>query len=214
MFPNFCFRKALTNCPLLEFLKFMEKYFAKIKVLDQKGKRVGQPPNFRGWRQTVNGLLLLWVDIRSLDGVLYLYTRRLNQDCLKNFFSLIRQRDGFCDNPTAKHFRDAFKQCTVNTLVKPPSPSKFQLDFETPFLLDVCRFSSAKRKRDSGSTTDLSHMQPLENISISSSEVEAIPEKHALKYVTNYLCRKYLQRHECKNCELQLNRRTNILIRS
>ena len=52
-------------------------------------------------------------------------------------------------------------------------------------------------------------MQPLENISISSSEVEAIPEKHALKYVTNYLCRKYLQHHQCKSCELQLGEQTN-----
>lgn len=40
----------------------------------------------------------------------HICTRRINQDCVENFFSCIRQQDGNCVNPTPIQFIRVFKK--------------------------------------------------------------------------------------------------------
>nr|KAG5706296.1 hypothetical protein BaRGS_026078 [Batillaria attramentaria] len=41
-----------------------------------------------GWCLTIRALLLLWKDLRETQNLQYLFTKRLNQDCIENLFSL------------------------------------------------------------------------------------------------------------------------------
>ena len=52
-----------------------------------------------------------------VNGIEFLSTRRLSQDCLENVFSFIRGKVGFRDNPGPKRFRDTIKQTMVSSLL-------------------------------------------------------------------------------------------------
>jgi hypothetical protein len=53
-------------------------------------------------------LIELW-DILKGAGYQYVFTRRLNQDCLDNLFGSIRQKSGRNFNPNPIHFLEVFK---------------------------------------------------------------------------------------------------------
>ncbi len=63
-------------------------------------------------------------------------TNTLNQDCLKNLFSVIRGRGGHRDNPTPQQFRAAFRQIVIQQLFQQSERSNCKIDFDK-VLLDV-----------------------------------------------------------------------------
>jgi hypothetical protein len=78
-----------------------------------------------GWQISIAAMLRLWEDL-SKSRFHYLITNRLNQDCLDNFFSIVRQSVGARDNPTPEQFGHAYKQCLIESarnLQKPPTVS-------------------------------------------------------------------------------------------
>jgi hypothetical protein len=64
---------------------------------------------FKGLLQSIEALKQLYKYFLSkqITGIL---TRRLNQDCLENFFGTIRQQSGNNVNPTPAQFKSAFKK--------------------------------------------------------------------------------------------------------
>ena len=56
-------------------------------------------PCLKGWKLYINSLLGLWEDVHISYRLQFLLTNRLNQDCLENYFSLVRGRGGHLDNP-------------------------------------------------------------------------------------------------------------------
>ena len=82
----------------LDYIKMMKYTFERLTVLDLKS----EPPCIKGWEMSINALLWLWDELKSLPRVNYLCTRKINQDPLENCFSVIRSKGGFCDNPTPK----------------------------------------------------------------------------------------------------------------
>jgi len=48
----------------------------------------------------------------------YLLTYKLSQDHLELFFNAVRARGGWCVNPTAKHFSDAYKKLVMHHSIK------------------------------------------------------------------------------------------------
>ena len=86
------------SSPSYDFLKMMKSTFECLTVLGLKT----QPPCMNGWVMTINALLCLWDELKSLPNVKYLCTRRINQDPLENCFSVVRSKGGFCDNQTPK----------------------------------------------------------------------------------------------------------------
>ena len=79
------------------------------------------------------------------EGARFLLTRRLNQDALEHFFSIIRSCGGFRDNPTPYEFLHAFKQASVNHLLLPVCSGNCSVDVAqlVPILL-----AAAPRCRD------------------------------------------------------------------
>ncbi|KAJ3641435.1 hypothetical protein Zmor_027942 [Zophobas morio] len=72
------------------------------------------------------GFLGLLVNMKSIEGIVdnhiinhcnikYLYTYKLSQDHLEMFFSNIRARGGFTNNPTAIQFEAAYKKILIHT---------------------------------------------------------------------------------------------------
>ena len=52
---------------------------------------------------SINSVLALWAELKE-EGCKYLLTRKLNQDCLENFFSAVRSLGGPDTNPNSVQF--------------------------------------------------------------------------------------------------------------
>lgn len=59
---------------------------------------------------SINSLFSLWNHLKDIEHFKFLFTRRLNQDCLENFFANIRQQNGNCVNPSPVQFERTFKK--------------------------------------------------------------------------------------------------------
>lgn len=99
-----------TNSDIMKYLKEVVIEFGKLKK--QLGERLTTPPCFKGLIQTINGILMLFEWESQLDPHCFIYTNRLQQDCLENFFSVIRQKNGYNPNPTVSSFRSAYASCS------------------------------------------------------------------------------------------------------
>jgi hypothetical protein len=83
-------------------MKEMLTFIASIKVINPENQKdaTNTLKCLRGLRVTLQGTLELWQQLQRRPEVKFLYTRRLNQDPLENFFGTIRQQGGNSDNPT------------------------------------------------------------------------------------------------------------------
>ena len=95
----------------------------------------------RGWKISIQSLLLLWEDLRTNCGFNFLLTGRLNQDLVENLFSVIRGRGGHRDNPDVREFRAAFRQVLFDQMLVPSKSSNCSMDLDS-VLLNMTNFSS------------------------------------------------------------------------
>jgi len=80
------------------------KYVSSIAI-----PTINREPDFiRGLLLTLTAIKHLALDLRE-EGYVCIYTRRLQQDCLENFFSAVRMKGGFCRNPSARQVRLNFR---------------------------------------------------------------------------------------------------------
>ena len=108
------YKRALQDSsPSFEYLSMMRDIFKRIKI---QGSR-GATPCISGWQLSISAVIALWKDVKSVCGVKYLCTRKLNQDPLENCFSFIRAKGGFSANPDPKQFADAYKQVLIKSCI-------------------------------------------------------------------------------------------------
>lgn len=94
----------------IKYLNDMKVYISKLKVTGKEGEdRTLKFRFLRGWQITIAAILRLWDNVRSVEGVEYLLTRRLNSDPIENFFGRIRENSGCNNMPTVDQFTGAFK---------------------------------------------------------------------------------------------------------
>ena len=110
-------RKSIT--PNSIHLTYFQEVLSVIKSIQFFEPEKGQKIKFKikciqGWKTTINAVIQLRKKQIVGDGVskqpIFLMTRRLNQDCLENFFGHIRQRNGNCDRPTSIQFQSTFRR--------------------------------------------------------------------------------------------------------
>lgn len=82
----------------MQFLEEMLYFLKCIKVVDNNKKPI-KVKCLECWQITINSIIQLWTVLKNFDFP-YLRTRRLNQDCVENFFGSVRQQGGNCLNPT------------------------------------------------------------------------------------------------------------------
>ena len=126
------------NSGHVEFLNDCLEWFKNLKP-----KITKTLPCMYGWKSSIRSLLLLWEDLRSNHGFSFLFTDRLNQDCLENLFSQVRSNSSHIDRPTAAQFRIFFARVMVNQLFLHPKGTNCQEDTDF-FLITLNELSKNK----------------------------------------------------------------------
>ncbi|XP_044745634.1 uncharacterized protein LOC123307410 [Coccinella septempunctata] len=80
--------------------------------------------------------MLLCYNLRY-EGIDQISTRRLNQDCLENFFGKIRQQVGISVNPTPYQFMHAFKKLSCMDLLDCAETFNCAADFDSLLMNQV-----------------------------------------------------------------------------
>lgn len=91
----------------IKYLEEMLFFLEHINVYNANGLHV-KVKCLKSWQITIRSIMQLWDKLKSCNFP-FLQTRRINQDCLENFFGTIRQQGGNCFNPTPIQFMRAFK---------------------------------------------------------------------------------------------------------
>lgn len=92
-----------------------ENYIYSLRFED--GKTVvdsGRKTGFIGLVKAINNLLKLYSYIHEQYSIEYLLSYKLSQDHLETFFSSVRQKGGFNNNPTSKQFQTAYKKLLIH----------------------------------------------------------------------------------------------------
>ena len=107
------YKKPLSNdSPHHQFFTEMLQIIDTVKVIDKQGNDVTSKLKcLKALKMTINGVTEMWKHLHEEESLKFLLTRRLNQDALENFFGLVRQQGGNCDNPTPNQFTRAFVSC-------------------------------------------------------------------------------------------------------
>lgn len=102
-------RKPLSADSMWHFIHFskMLKYFENLQKISSKNGKMSRPPCFEGIMLTMKSIQDLFqqeIDVLEYKPFMknyFLLTGRLNQDPLENFFSVVRQKNGYNRNPTS-----------------------------------------------------------------------------------------------------------------
>ena len=158
-------------------------------------------PCLEGWKLTITSLLCLWKELKSQYDLAFLLTNRLNQDCLENFFSIIRGRGGHRDNPNAVQFKADYRSIAVDTMFSSSMSSNCQEDMDG-FLLqlsNVTEITPSPAARLPPNELP-SNVTDLLTVSRASPELN-LSEENIIVYLAGYLIRKTLKKFPCHKCE-------------
>ena len=104
----------------------------------KKGK-LTQPPCFKGFTQTINGVLQFFEAEKSND-IVFLMTNRLNQDKLENLFSIFQQNVGYNKNPTARTIRTSIRSnCIFSLCTSKGTNCEVTQEDDNPVIIDPVR---------------------------------------------------------------------------
>ncbi|XP_046387255.1 uncharacterized protein LOC124156641 [Ischnura elegans] len=165
-----------------------------------------QPNNFQKMKVkfasqiTISSLLHLWRQLK-ISGFSFLLTRRLNQDCLENYFGSVRRVGGNSINPTPVQFKRAFKKLFVLRYLHSRGTGNCEAVPEKVFTLlneRVANVNVAEGKKEVLVAEPLLIENEMHKVDL--------PFTNAVKYVSGYLAKCCLGRHSCSNCRSYLNR--------
>ena len=186
----------------VEFLKETLQWLQCVKPLNP-GRSRSTLPCLEGWKLSVSCLLSLWNHLCYECGVDFLLTRKLNQDCLENFFSTIRGRGGHRDNPDAVQFLAEYRAMAVDALFQTSKQSNCAQDMDS-FLLKLGNLNVQPHKDDDDETQALSsYVNDLLSISHAPPELN-VTEENIATYIAGHIGKKTLTKFKCDNCEFRI----------
>ena len=128
----------------------------------------------------------------------FLLTNRLNQDCLENFFSIIRFKGGHRDNPDAVQFRGAYRAAAVDSIFIVSQLTNCVEDPDS-FLLKLKNVTnSVPTNSDAPGTSFPSAAFDL--LRVASYPVISPAESDIIVYLAGYLVKKALAKFSCCDC--------------
>jgi len=195
-------RSALsTGSCHLKLLNDISTWLDGIKVIDRvTGKQLTN--RFKciiGWKQAIEALKLLWSTVSEMDSVKFLFTRRINQDPLENFFGVIRQRGCLRDNPVPLEFLFSFKQACVNGLLAPSQFTNSEVDVDDLLMIFAREGMSNSTKQIQAKSCSKSKqfaVTPTHDLECGSD----ILEVNGLVYFAGFMLKKLLSVHKCEHC--------------
>ena len=108
-------KRALRHDTDMAYINQSIAWLKSFRIINKEGTCVNA--KFRcvdGLVLALNCLKGLMFYLHNMHGLDYLLTRRLCQDPLENYFSLIRQKSGFNQNPSCLAFKHSYKSTQVN----------------------------------------------------------------------------------------------------
>jgi hypothetical protein len=195
-------RRPIThNSPHEKFFQEMLTFIPNIKVINKDTTKdvTSTLKCLKALRVTINATLQLWNQLKE-SGLKFLCTRRLNQDCLENFFGQIRQQGGNSDNPTAFQFGSAFRKLFFRTLLQHSTGNCAE---DLDHILIPLKSSSKKKTPTEPITDDRSKVfeeSDYRELIVNTDETG----ENAVTYVARYLASKALKKHKSSTCENHL----------
>lgn len=112
--------------------------FQDAKKISHKDKKVSIPPCFKGMIWSLTSILNLYeselldfknnIQPQNNNKEYFLLPNRLNQDALENMFSIVKQKNGYTRNPTARMFRTCYASISSFSLMKASGKCNCELD--------------------------------------------------------------------------------------
>lgn len=187
-------RPFFANAEQLAFLEEMTNFLENISFhenVNSVNKNVTKKIKFlKGWLQNISVLKLLYNELKA-DGVTFLLTRNLNQDCLENSFGVLRKRGGNTTLLSPFQFASAFKK-------------SFSIKYMEDITTGNCEPSENLQLPDinldlSKSSINLQASQSRYKFNISSDYKSMdFEEKNAFYYFCGWMLKKYRENHQCK----------------
>lgn len=161
----------------------------------------------KGWMLTLTSLSMLYDELKQ-QKFEYLMTKRLNQDCLENFFSCIRGTGGHRTHPTAYELQNSFCVICVNSWVQLSKSQNCENDGDD-FIINLinCRDGDDINKHiqqdiiadESDDIFFQSHIQKF-----------SYGEQNVLAYLSGYIAKRVLEDITCSNCvDILVDRKKN-----
>ena len=178
----------------IEFWEDVLEYLSKLTIPNGQVQ-----PCMRGWIITIKSLKMLWSDLSENHGFQHLFTRRLNQDCIENLFSIIRGKGGHRFNPDAKEFRAAYRQVVFDQMLQPSEGSNCETDTDS-ILLSLTSFSLTNEK-SSPRFSATAEATEIDKVPIITASQVTLPLQNVQAYMAGYLLRKsdLIKCHLCKS---------------
>lgn len=189
-----------------KFMADMCSLVGRIKVKEPTtGKDVTSSLKcLKALQTTINGMFQVWESVQP--SVKFLCTRRLNQDPLENFFGCIRQQGGNCDTPTTIQFTRAFRKLFYDNYL---TPSNTNCTPDLDAMLVKCK--DAKKTTEHVANDDGIAPFQIEEVDYQLPMVEQnLMKSNAITYVTGYLLKKCLLKHNCQTCSKVLSNKNEL----
>ena len=199
------YRKPIsTNSAHHKFIEEMLQFISQIRVKDKNGKDVtSQLWCLKALKQTLNGIMEIWKHLHEELSFQFLLTRRLNQDPLENFFGQIRAQGGNCDNPTPIQFSRAFRKLFVNNFLSAIPTGNCAEDPDV-FLVKLEDRAATQNTAES-EVNQPSTVQLASDTDYKCHDIEKnLLAINATTYVSGYLLKKCLTKHNCEVCHQTL----------
>lgn len=101
-----------------EFLENMYRYITGLKLNNVPILMSNRKTGFLGFLMCIKSLIYLCDEMVRTNRVDFLCSYKMSQDHLEYFFSAIRARGGFNNNPSARQFQSAFKRMLIHGELK------------------------------------------------------------------------------------------------
>lgn len=190
----------------IQFLEQMISFLKSIKVINERNSRV-TVKCFECWQVTVKSIMLLWQKLKCYNFP-YLRTRKINQDCIENFFGSIRQQGGNCLNPTPIQFTRAFKKLFSMKVLQHTDTQNCAADTDDMLNLIGASCSSPSSPFVSIPGPSAGPILDIPNHDYYNMD---LPEENAFRYVCGYLIKKCSEVHTCEACTVYLNENKTVV---
>jgi hypothetical protein len=195
-------KAALSDtCLHWEHLDAARQMFESLQMYDG-AKKLPRPPCFDGWLLNIRVMPMIWSMCRN-NGMVNLKTRYVQQDCLENLFSIVRQSCGSNTNPTAGQFRIAISHVMLAAVLDLAHPENANCEKDAArHLLAVAGTVQSPSTPDTALPSTSSDsvatiFVPLTDSATTISDTQ----KCILFYVVGSVLYKYFKHHECIMCK-------------
>lgn len=172
-----------------------EKYILSLRdVNDVPIIRTGRKTGFPGLLIDLRNMLGLYSKLRSF-GQSYLLTYKLSQDFLETFFSAIRARGGFNNNPNTEQLKSSYKRLLVRHEIKEFQSGNCEFDH-----LKILSASSASKKEN----LRFENMVRDESIYIDTLWKLSAFVDDVVRYIAGFVAWKVHSKFACNICKDQL----------